>query len=74
MRLLEMFSQYPNEYQDLSQDSSQIQYSDARKTRLTLAQINKLRKMNDMRALEHAKDMQLIQQMYNAAPQEGGLL
>jgi len=74
MRLLEMFSQYPNEYQDLSQDSSQIQHSDARKTRLTLAQINKLRKMNDMRALEHAKDMQLIQQMYNAAPQEGGLL
>lgn len=74
MILLELFAKYPNEYQDLSQDSSQLSYSDTRKTRLTLAHINKLRKMNDMRALEHAKEMQLIQQMYGAQPQEGGLL
>lgn len=69
MILLELFNSYPNEYQDLSQDSSQIKIQDTRKTRLTLAQINRLRKMNDMRALEHAKEMQLIKQMYGAPAQ-----
>lgn len=64
MILLELFSRHPEEYQDLSQDSSQVNMTDSRKTRLTLAQINRLRKMNDMRALEHAKEMQLVQQMY----------
>jgi len=74
MRLLEMFRFYPMEYQDLSQDSSQLDYTDTRKTKLTLAHINKLRKMNDMRALEHSKEVQLVQQMYNAAPQQGSML
>ena len=69
MILLELFNRYPEEYQDLSQDSSQITMTDSRKTRLTLAQINRLRKMNDMRALEHAKEMQLVQQMYGAPAQ-----
>ena len=68
-----MFKSYPDEYQDLTQDSSQLKYDDARKTRLTLAQINRLRKMNDMRALEHAKEMAMIQQMYGAQPQEAAL-
>ena len=74
MILLELFSTYPNEFQDLSKDDSQIKMKDSRKTRLTLAHINRLRKMNDMRALEHAKEMQLIKQMYGASAQaEAGL-
>lgn len=74
MILLELFSRYPEEYQDISQDSSQLTMTDARKTRITLAQINRLRKMNDMRALEHAKEMQLVQQMYGISAQaEAGL-
>ena len=74
MILLELFNSYPSEYQDLTQDDSQIKMKDSRKTRLTLAHINRLRKMNDMRALEHAKEMQLIQQMYGASAQPEGVL
>lgn len=74
MILLELFDRYPEEYQDLSQDSSQLKMTDSRKTRLTLAQINRLRKMNDMRALEHAKEMQLVQQMYGASAQAEAVL
>jgi len=73
MILLELFQKTPSEYQDLSQDGSQLKFTDARKTRLTLSHINRLRKMNDMRALEHAKEMQLVKQMYCAPPVEGGL-
>ena len=65
MILLELFQKTPSEFQDLSQDGSQLKFTDARKTRLTLSHINRLRKMNDMRALEHAKEMQLVKQMYN---------
>jgi hypothetical protein len=73
MILLELFQKTPSEFQDLSQDGSQLKFTDARKTRLTLSHINRLRKMNDMRALEHAKEMQLVKQMYGAPPVESGL-
>lgn len=73
MILNEMFREYAKEYQDLTKDNSQIKYTDTRKTRLTLDQINRLRKMNDMRALEHAKEMALVQQMYGAQPTEQAL-
>ena len=73
MILLELFQKTPSEFQDLSQDGSQLKFTDARKTRLTLSHINRLRKMNDMRALEHAKEMQLVKQMYGAPPVECGL-
>ena len=73
MILLELFQKTPSQFQDLSQDGSQLKFADARKTRLTLSHINRLRKMNDMRALEHAKEMQLVKQMYGAPPVEGGL-
>ena len=73
MILLELFQKTPSEYQDLSQDGSQLKFTDARKTRLTLSHINRLRKMNDMRALEHAKELQLVKQMYGAPPPEAGL-
>lgn len=73
MILNEMFAQYPGQYQDLAKDNSQLKYTDSRKTRLTLDQINRLRKMNDMRALEHAKEMSLVQQMYGAQPAEQAL-
>jgi hypothetical protein len=73
MILLELFQKTPSEFQDLSQDGSQLKFTDARKTRLTLSHINRLRKMNDMRALEHAKELQLVKQMYGAPAPEVGL-
>ena len=70
MLLSEMYSEYRKGYQDLSQDKSQQKIEDLRKTRLTLAQINQLRKMNDQRALEFKEDLEKIQAMYgqSAAP------
>jgi len=67
MLLNEMFSEYRPGYQDLSKDQSQQKVEDLRKTRLTLAQINQLRKMNDQRQIEFKENLQKIQTMY-AAP------
>ena len=70
MLLSEMYSEYRKGYQDLSQDKSQQKIEDLRKTRLTLAQINQLRKMNDQRALEFKEDLEKVKAMYgqSAAP------
>jgi hypothetical protein len=64
MLLNEMFSEYKSGYQDLSLDKSQQKIEDLRKTKLTLAQINQLRKMNDQRAIEFKENLQKIQVMY----------
>lgn len=70
MLLSEMYSEHKKGYQDLSQDESQQKIEDLRKTRLTLAQINQLRKMNDQRALEFKEDLEKVKAMYgqSAAP------
>ena len=71
MLLNEMFSEYRPGYQDLSMDDSQQKISDLRKTKLTLAQINKLRKMNDQRAVEFEESLEKVKIMYGqpaAAP------
>jgi hypothetical protein len=78
MLLAEMFkdstfgtdASYKKGYQDLSQDQSQQKVEDLRKTRLTLAQINRLRKMNDQRTLEFKEHLEKVKAMYGqtAAP------
>ena len=67
MLLCEMFSEYKSGYQDLSADKSQQKIEDLRKTRLTLGQINQLRKMNDQRKVEFVEHLKKVQTMY-AAP------
>jgi hypothetical protein len=69
---MELFDTYPKEFQDLSTDDTQLKFSDSRKTRLTLLQINRLRKMTDMRNLEKEKDLKIVQDMYATPPAEGG--
>ena len=64
MLLNEFFQREPGAYQDLSQDNSQLQLSDLRKSRLTLRQLNKLRKMNDIKAVEYKDKLKLIRQQY----------
>ena len=59
MLLNEFFEKEPSAYQDLSQDNSQTQKGDLRKTRLTLRQLNKLRKMNDVRMYEFKEKLKL---------------
>jgi hypothetical protein len=73
MILNELFDKQPEEMQDLSKDSSTLKYEDSRKTRLTLSQINRLRKMNDMRALEHEQEMSFVRKMYAPPAPQGDM-
>lgn len=69
MLLQEFYKKAPEAYQDLSQDNSQITVKDLRKTRLTLRQLNKLRKMNDVRSFEYKEKLKKVRQQYAPAPQ-----
>lgn len=69
MILTEMFMDQNSEYQDLGKDQSQIKITDLRKTRLTLAQINQLRKMNDQRNVEKNENLVKIRKMYGQPAQ-----
>ena len=67
MNLLEFFDQDPTGYRDEKSDNTVLKSNDTRKTRLTLAQLNKLRMMNDTRKLEHERKLEKVQKQY-AAP------
>lgn len=49
-------------------DSDVMQRSDTRKTRLTLKQINELRKASEQHILEQEKDLEFVTQMYKPPP------
>ena len=53
---------------DPSTDDSVIKKDDTRKIRLTLKQINKLRRASDLHATEHAKDVKFVSKMYAPPP------
>jgi len=69
MILNEFYQKEPEAYQDLEQDNSQVQIGDLRKTHLTLRQLNKLRKMNDVRMVEYKEKLKLVRQQYAPAPE-----
>ena len=48
---------------------SVIERSDTRKTRLTLGQINELRKASEAHILEQEKELEFIEAMYKVPPQ-----
>jgi len=68
MLLQEFWKKEPEAYQDLSQDNSQVQLGDLRKSRLTLRQLNKLRKMNDVRTYEYKEKLKQIRTQYAPPP------
>ena len=72
MFLSEMFNANNGAFQDLSQDNSVEKPHDLRKTRLTLAQISQLRKMNDQRTLEYVDKLNLVRKQYGASAQPAG--
>lgn len=70
MLLTEMFNDQTSGYQELDKDDSVAKLKDLRKTRLTLAQINQLRKMNDQRTVEHNQQLIKVRKQYGAPPAE----
>jgi hypothetical protein len=69
MILLELYQRENPAYQDLAQDNSQPRLHDLRKTKLTLRQINKLRKLNDVRQYEFTERLKQVQDQYAPPPQ-----
>ena len=51
---------------DASHDSSAVTRKDTRKTRLTLRQINMLRKASEQHILEQEKELEFVTDMYKA--------
>lgn len=58
----------PSAYRDERNDGSALKFGDVRKTKLTLSQINLIRKMNDQRKVEYAQKLKDIKLQYGAAP------
>lgn len=74
MRLLEMFDQPVEGYEDVADDHSKVKWKESRKTKLTLRQIRKLRKMNDVRNFEVRENLKKVHAQYSqpAAEEAGG--
>ena len=50
-------------------DSTSMKKDDTRKTKLTLKQINELRKASEQHILEQEKELEFVEQMYKAPAQ-----
>jgi hypothetical protein len=72
MRLMEMFDAAIPGYQDLDSDNSRPQWKESRKTKLTLRQIRKLRKMMDVRNFERQKHLKKVHDQYGAVAPDAG--
>jgi len=59
-------------YQSEQDDNSVMKLTDLRKTRLTLAHLNRLRMASDVRQFEFEKKLETIQKQYAAPAAEGG--
>jgi hypothetical protein len=73
MLLLEFFDAAPEGYQDLEKDNSAPKWGEARKTKLTLGMLNKIRRMKDVQSFEKASDLKKIRQQYKPPEQAPGL-
>lgn len=65
MKLFEMFTPAIEGYQNVESDNSKPKWKESRKTKLTLRQIRKLRKMNDVRNYEKSSYLKKINAQYS---------
>jgi hypothetical protein len=72
MILNELYEKSPESYQDLENDNTQPQMGQLRKTRLTLRQIRKLRKMNDIRKIEINNKLKYVKAQYSPPAEPAG--
>ena len=71
MIVTELFEPAKPGYQSPGLDNTPLKLSDLRKTRLTLADLSRLRMANDVRRLEHEKKLEKVTKQYKppmAAP------
>ena len=70
MKLFEMFDPPVAGYQNTEQDNSKPVWRTSRKTKLTLKQIRKLRKMLDVRNYEKNQHLKKVRKQYKIANPE----
>ena len=70
MQLYEMFDAPINGLQDVNADNSKPTYRTSRKTKLTLKQIRKLRRMLDVRSYEKKQYLEKVRKQYGVKPEE----
>ena len=68
MKLFEFYEAPAEGYQEQKDDNSVPELGELRKTKLTLKQISKLRRMYDMRNYEKTVDAKKIQKQYAPPP------
>jgi len=66
MKFIEMFDPPVAGYQDTNQDNSKPVWRTSRKTKLTLKQIRKLRRMLDVRNFEKKQHLDKVREQYGA--------
>lgn len=71
MLLREFYESENNSWQDAEDDNSAPKFSELRKTRLFLKEINKIRRMREVQSYEKAKDLKRIRKQYSPPTQEG---
>jgi len=72
MFITELFNLKNSEGHNTEKDDNSVQkMSDTRKSRLTLAQIKRLRIMNDLRKFEHQKKVEGLSKQYQPAAASG---
>jgi hypothetical protein len=72
MYIAELFDPTPHGYHSEEDDQSSPKITASRKTRLTLAQLNKLRTLNDVRKFEHEEKKEKIKNQYAIPAQSMG--
>lgn len=71
MFINDLFEDMTEYYTDQKQDNSVQKLSDVRKTRLTLAQIKRLRMMNDVKKFEEQNKIEALSKQYKPASAAG---
>lgn len=72
MRLFEVFAPPISGFQDVEADNSKPQLNQSRKTKLTLKQIRKLRKMIDVRTYDKKLHRKRVHIQYGPKPESQG--
>jgi hypothetical protein len=71
MFIADIFEDIPEPYRDEKQDNSAKKMGELRKSRLTLAQIKRLRMMNDLKKYEEQKKVESLSKQYKPAVEAG---
>lgn len=72
MNLFELFDHGLAGYLDDTADNSRPKWGESRKTKLTLRQIRKLRKMMDVRSVESRQNLKKVQLQYKPKAEDPG--